>query len=123
MGFEPGQTVRFVSANADKGTLLVTDGTYDVEVRPEQLTNDLDVANIARRRDQASQQQLHTIIATAQSEDAKIRMAANVDAAKNIGRRPSGAQIGSSSSLNNGTTRVGLWQRYPYGSPYYYLNR
>ena len=125
VGFEPGQMVRFVSADVGKGTLMVTDGTYNVDVKPEQLTNDLDVASLARRRDQASQQQLHSIVAAAQDEDAKARNAANLDAAKSIGRKPSGATIGMGSTLDKAPSRVGTWHPYYYyrGSPYYYLNR
>ena len=55
VGFVPGQMVRFVSADEAKGTLMVTDGAHQAEVNPMQITNDLDIAAIARRQDQASQ--------------------------------------------------------------------
>lgn len=58
IGFEPGREVRFVKAYLEKQTLLVTDGRYDVEVSPRLLTNDMDVAELARNRDEAGQAQV-----------------------------------------------------------------
>ncbi|MBV9127280.1 MAG: hypothetical protein JO117_04260, partial [Verrucomicrobia bacterium] len=53
IGFEPGQRVKFVRGK--ETTLIVTDGKYEIEVTPDQLTNDLDLADLARRNDQTSQ--------------------------------------------------------------------
>lgn len=54
-GFEPGREVHFVKADEEKQLLTVSDGKYQVEVGPMQLTNDLDIAALARRQDEASQ--------------------------------------------------------------------
>ncbi len=54
-GFVPGQEVHLVDVNRDKHTLVVTDGHAQIELGPEQLTNDLDIAAMVRQKDQAGQ--------------------------------------------------------------------
>ena len=54
-GFEPGAEVHFVSANREAHTLTVTDGHAQVEVSPDKLTNDMDIAALVRAKDQANQ--------------------------------------------------------------------
>ena len=51
VGFQPGLEVRLMGVNKENGTLTVSDGQYAVEVGPMQITNDLDIAALARRRD------------------------------------------------------------------------
>ena len=57
-GFPPGTEVHLVSVNREAHTLTVTDGHANVELPPDKLTNDLDVANLVRAKDQASQAQI-----------------------------------------------------------------
>ena len=66
-GFVPGQEVQVVSADHAKHMLLVTDGKAQVEVSPAKLTNDIDIAALARQKDQANQAQ---IAAYTQAEEA-----------------------------------------------------
>ncbi len=134
VGFVPGQMVRFVSANEAKGTLLVTDGTHQAEVGPMQITNDLDIAAIARRQDQASQGQLQAAQQEAWQTDQKLRQQIDIDHAKSVANVRSGAAIGSQTSLNRSSEAASSFDRadqrngavygYPYyGSPYSYLHR
>jgi hypothetical protein len=62
IGFEPGREVHFVRSDREKGMLLVSDGEYEVEMKPSQLTNDLDIAALARKGDNDSQQQIRAFI-------------------------------------------------------------
>ena len=55
-GFEPGCEVHLKSVNVAKRSMLVTDGKNTVEVHPEMITNDLDIASLTRWQDQRSQQ-------------------------------------------------------------------
>lgn len=57
-GFEPGCEVHLKSVNQAKRVLVVSDGTHTVEVSPSMVTNDLDVANLARWQDEHGQQSL-----------------------------------------------------------------
>ncbi len=134
VGFVPGQMVHFVSADEAKGTLLVTDGTHQAEVGPMQITNDLDIAAIARRQDQASQGQLQAAQQAAWQMDEKLRQQVNIDHAKSVAGMRSGSSIGSQTSLNKSSEAASSFDRadqrngaiygYPYyGSPYSYLHR
>ena len=132
-GLVPGQMVRFVSADEAKGTLLVTDGAHQAEVNPMQITNDLDIAAIARRQDQASQGQLQSAQQEAWQADQKLRQQIDIDHAKSVANMRSGASIGSQTSLNKSSEAASSFDRadqrngaiygYPYGSPYSYLHR
>ena len=66
-GLVPGQEVHVISADRPKHTLLVTDGKVQVEVSPAKLTNDIDIAAMARQKDQANQAR---IAAYTQTEEA-----------------------------------------------------
>ena len=57
-GFEPGAEVRLVSVNREAHTLTVTDGHAQVEVPPDKLTNDTDIAALLKAKDQANQAQI-----------------------------------------------------------------
>ncbi len=131
IGLEPGQIVKFVSANKTTGTLRVTDGTYQVDVKPDQITNDLDLARIAQRRDQESQQQLHTMLAYERDADTQARRDADIDRAKNVKNFRTEAAVGGGSTLSLGSSAASsydaayneaLRHRGLY-NPYYYLNR
>ena len=57
-GFEPGAEVHLVSVDRDKRILTVTDGHAQVEVPPDKLTNDMDIAAMVKAKDQANQAQI-----------------------------------------------------------------
>ncbi len=136
-GFEPGAEVHFVSANREAHTLTVTDGHAQVEVPPDKLTNDMDVAALVRAKDQANQTQ---ILAYQQAEakayqeyekqaadytakdlekrkqeqqDAATRAQAQTNASAN-----QAAQQVETTASNNGYYNEG---GYGYGSPYGYF--
>ena len=54
-GFDPGQEVHLVEVHRPTHTLVVSDGRAQVEVTPDELTNDMDVAAMVRQKDQANQ--------------------------------------------------------------------
>ncbi len=138
-GFEPGAEVHFVSANREAHTLTVTDGHAQVEVPPDKLTNDMDVAALVRAKDQANQAR---IVAYQQAEakayqeyekqaaddtakdlekrqqeqrDAQTRAQAQSNAAAN----QSSQQVNVSSNNNSGYYDEG---GFGYGSPYGYFS-
>ena len=55
IGFEPGQEVHLVAVHQDSQTLVVGDSTAQVEVSPDKLTNDMDIAALVRRKDEDNQ--------------------------------------------------------------------
>lgn len=57
----------------DGNTITVTDGTAQIDVRAENLTNDLDLADLAARQDATSQDQLDRGLRAARSEYAAAR--------------------------------------------------
>ncbi len=61
-GFDPGQEVHVVNADRAKQTLVVSDGHAQVEVPPSKLTNDMDLAAMVRRKDEANQAQVAAYI-------------------------------------------------------------
>jgi hypothetical protein len=97
IGFEPGREVHFVRADHDKGLLVVTDGEHEVEMKPSQLTNDLDMAALARKDDESSQQQIKAFIEhekaiyLASTRAADIRYAQELERAKNRSNASPGA--------------------------------
>ena len=104
IGFEPGREVHFVQVDRAKGRLLVTDGQYQVELQPSQLTNDLDMAAMARKGDQESQQQIHSYIDREEQVYSRFTKARDVEYAKAMERAASGlptATPGASLSGNN----------------------
>ena len=125
-GFVPGQEVRFVSADQAKGTLLVTDGKNQIAANPMQLTNDLDVADLARRQDEASQRQLQAVQSAAAKADAEFHRKVDLDYAKDMSKVGSGAAVGAGGALDQQaqatTSRERARQRgVSAGSPYSYL--
>lgn len=66
-GFPPGTEVKFVEANREKQSLVVTNGRAEVEVPASKLTNDLDVAAMVRNNDQTNQAKV-TAYAQAEQE-------------------------------------------------------
>ena len=129
VGFVPGQEVHFISADEAKGTLLVSDGKYQTEVNPMQVTNDLDVAAMARRQDETGQRQLEASQDAARTEDEKIRRGLDVAHANDVAKVHAGTGIGGHSALDqqaqaaSSFDRAALRNGYYYGSPYYYLHR
>ncbi len=126
-GFVPGQEVRFVSADQAKGTLLVTDGKYQIYANPLQLTNDLDVADLARRQDETSQRQLQATQTAAAKADTERRRQIDLAYAKDVARVGSGPGVGAGSALDHGAQAANSrdrarQQRASAGSPYAYLH-
>ena len=61
-GFVPGQEVKLVDVDREKHTLTVTDGRAEVEVSPNQLTNDIDIAAMVRQKDEAGQARINAYL-------------------------------------------------------------
>lgn len=77
IGFEPGQEVHLIEVKHAERKLVVADGEAQVEVGPEQLTNDLDIAALVRRKDQANQAKVDEYVsAERKAYDDAQRMAA-----------------------------------------------
>ena len=66
-GFPPGTEVKLVSVNREARTLTVTDGHANIELPPDKLTNDMDIADLVRAKDTANQERI-TRYQQAQSE-------------------------------------------------------
>lgn len=143
-GFDPGQEVRFVEAHQDTHTLVVTDGRAQVEVPPSKLTNDMDIAAMVRRNDQAGQAQVATYVQAEADAYAKAQRDAADATTKDLEHRkaeqaaeeaklvqaqaqatPSNAVPTGEASYNN--YGVGGYYDnggYGYGTPYsYFVNR
>ena len=134
-GYPPGTEVHLVSVNREAHTLTVTDGHANVELSPDKLTNDMDIANFARAKDQANQAQ---IVAYQQAEakafqeyekqaadytakDLENRQKEQHEAdarAQEHAEANTNAQAVNSSAGNNGYYNEG---GYGYGSPYGYF--
>ena len=86
-GFDPGQEVRLVEVHRATHTLVVTDGHAQVEVSPDKLTNDMDIAALARQKDEASQARVAAHLRTEQEAyDKREREAADATA-KDLAQR------------------------------------
>ncbi len=57
-GFPPGTEVKLVSVNREAHTLTVTDGHANVELPPDKLTNDMDIAALVQAKDNANQEKI-----------------------------------------------------------------
>lgn len=69
IGVEVGQKLKLVE---DRGTtLIVDDGKYRGEIPVQNVTDDLDIAALASRRDAASQAQLQQALAAYRAEAAR----------------------------------------------------
>ncbi len=131
MGFEPGSLVHFVKADEANEKLTVTDGKYEVVVDPSQLTNDIDVADLVRRRDQDSQRQVMIAQEAAFKEYQKEQKQIEIDHARNVASIRPVAPVGAkhnaldeesapASALDRAAIQSGY---YSYeNSPYYYLH-
>ena len=86
-GFDPGQEVHFVEVHHDTHTLVVTDGHAQVEVPPSKLTNDMDIAAMVRRNDQANQAQIAAYIQAEETAYNKMERDAAVATAKDLEHR------------------------------------
>lgn len=73
MGFEPGQEVHLVEVHQPTQTLVVSDGEAQVEVGPDKLTNDMDVAAMVRQKDESNQAKITAYVQSEQKayEDSK----------------------------------------------------
>lgn len=132
IGFEPGALVRFVKADEAREKLMVTDGKCEVEVSPEQLTNDCEIADLVRRRDQDSQHQVAVAQEAAFKEYQKAERQIEIDRSRNVASIKQAAPVGSrrtaldedsvpASALDRAAIRDGYYS-YQH-SPYYYLHR
>ena len=91
-GFVPGQEVHVLSADRSKHTLLVTDGKAQVEVPPAKLTNDMDLATLARQQDQANQARVAAYTQAEEAAFAKHERDEAVTAAQDDQRQKQEAQ-------------------------------
>ena len=86
-GFDPGQEVRFVEAHRDTQSLVVTNGRAQVEVPASKLTNDIDIAAMVRRNDQAGQTQIAAYVQAEEAAYAKAEKDAADATAKDFEHR------------------------------------
>ena len=86
-GFDPGTEVHLVEVHSPTRTLVVTDGRAQVEVPPTALTNDLDMALLARRKDQANQAQIVAYQQAQQAEYDKVEKQEADYTAKDLEKR------------------------------------
>ena len=134
IGFEPGQQVKLVEVHRDTRTLVVGDGKAQVEVGPEKLTNDMDVAALVRQKDQANQMAIAAYVQREQKAYDDAQRAAAVDTQKDIEKinqkeREASTTSGGDSKLNQPPVEVagsgggyGYAGNAYYGSPYSYLS-
>ena len=124
-GFEPGRQVKFVGVDEAKQLLIVTDGEYQAELGPMQLTNDLDLAVLAQRRDQASQQQLVALLEKDRQEDARLREQQGVEYSKEMARIHTSSSVGGQTVLDQKSGPASAADRAALrrGTPYLYLRR
>ena len=127
-GFVPGQEVHFVSVDQAKGTLLVTDGKTQIAANPMQLTNDMDVAELARRQDQNSQRQLQAMQTAAAKADQDFHRKIDLDHARDVAKLGSGTAVGAGGALDQRAQAASSLDRarqrgVSAGSPYSYLRQ
>ncbi len=135
-GFEPGQQVHLVEVHRPTQTLVVADGEAQVEVSPDKLTNDMDIAALVRQKDQANQAKIAAYVQAEQKayDDAKrtAAIATDKDMAKvNKEERDASVVNGNDSKLNQPAVEVAGGSGYggygyagsaSYGSPYSYFS-
>jgi hypothetical protein len=119
IGFEPGREVHFVRAEHDKGMLIVSDGEHDVEMKPSQLTNDLDIADLARNGDQSSQHQITAYIAHEKAVYAAMTKAANIRFAQDLERAKA---VAKGSPPPSPSSPEPAYEGPPNSNPYSYLS-
>lgn len=140
-GFVPGQEVHLVEVHRATHTLVVSDGRAQVEVAPEKLTHDMDIAALARRNDQANQNRIAAYIQSERDAYAKYEKQAAEATAKDVERNEKKQVAASTIVDNSGVDNTGLNQTsqpvdasvggngygyynsgsYGYGSPYSYF--
>ena len=86
-GFDPGQEVHLVEVRRPTHTLVVSDGHAQVEVSPDQLTNDMNIAAMARQKDQADQAQITAYIQSEKEAYEKFLREAADSTAKDLEKR------------------------------------
>ena len=86
-GFDPGQEVHLVEVHRPTHTLVVTDGHAQVEVTPDQLTNDLDIAALVRQKDAASQAKIAAHLQAERQAYAKFERESADATAKDLAQR------------------------------------
>lgn len=131
VGFEPGQEVHLVAVHPATRTLLVTDGKAQVEVGPDKLTNDQDIAAMVRQKDQANQSKVVAYVQAQQQAYDEAQRSAAVSTAKDIDKinqqqRAASTVSSADSSLNQPAVAVagsyGSVGSATYGSPYSYFS-
>ena len=142
IGFEPGQEVHLVEVHRPTQTLVVGDGTAQVEVSPDKLTNDMDMAALVRQKDQVNQAKIAAYVQSEQKayEDSKREAAIKTEnaldkidqqkqqvaAAANT-PKPNSSAVGGETKLDEPPVAVGGTSGYGYegsayyGSPYSYF--
>ncbi len=138
VGFEPGQAVHLVEVHRPTRTLVVGDGQAQVEVGPDQLTNDMDIAALVRQKDQANQAKIAAYVQAEQKAYDNAQRTAAVDTAKDIEKvnkqeRESSVVNSNDSKLSQNPVEVAGTSGYggygygnagssSYGSPYSYFS-
>ncbi len=136
-GFPPGTEVKLVSVNREAHTLTVTDGHANIELPPDKLTNDMDIAAMVRAQDAASQERIARYQQAQAEAYQKYQKEVSDYTAKDLEKREEAIQQANeqraeqvaenhttqesaaiSSSYNNGYYNQG---GYGYGSPYSYF--
>ena len=135
-GFVPGEEVHLVSVNRPAHTLMVSDGKAQVEVPPGKLTNDLDIAALARQKEQANQTQLAAYAQAEEAayvkyEQAQADQSAKIDENRKEQAQADRAQVAARDQGETGAQPVdaslggaGYYGSggYGYGSPYSYFS-
>jgi hypothetical protein len=117
IGFEPGREVHFVRSDRQKGMLLVSDGEYEVEMKPSQLTNDLDIAALARKGDNDSQEQIRAYIEHEKVVYAAITRAADLRYSQEMERVNHAGSGAGAASPSGPPPGVGANNPYSYLAP------
>ena len=137
-GFEPGQEVKLVAVDRPAQKLVVSNGRAQVTVSPSQLTNDLDIAAMARQKDQNNQARIASYLQAEQEAYRKFERETAVKSAEDLERRKQAevteaqaqaatvqanrsAQTASTASVNNGGYGYYNSGGYGYGNPYSYF--
>ena len=99
-GFEPGQEVHVVAAHRATHTLVVSDGRAQIEISPDKLTNDMDIAAMVRRKDQTNQASIAAYVQKEQDDYNKFEKQAAEATAKDV-ERADKQQAASSTIVDN----------------------
>ncbi len=136
IGFEPGQSVHLVEVHRPTQTLVVADGEAQVEVSPDKLTNDMDIAALVRQKDQANQAKIAAYVQAEQNAYADATRSAAIATDKDMAKvnkeeRDASVVNGNDSKLNQPAAEVAGSSGYggygyagsaSYGSPYSYFS-